>query len=88
MPIDIHWTRTLGLAAAFCTTLSFLPQALKTIRTKNTTGISLAMYAVFTGGTLLWFLYGLLSRDLPVSLANGVTLIFSGIILAFKMRYK
>jgi len=56
MPIDIHWTRTLGLAAAFCTTLSFLPQALKTIRTKNTTGISLAMYSVFTGGTLLWFL--------------------------------
>jgi MtN3 and saliva related transmembrane protein len=78
----------LGLAAAFCTTISFVPQAFKTIRTKNTEGISLSMYTVFTTGTFLWFLYGLLSSNLPVSVANGITLVFASIILGYKIRYK
>ena len=59
----MNLTTLLGLAAAVCTTLSFLPQAVKTIQTKNTTGISLSMYALFTFGTLLWFLYGLFSTN-------------------------
>jgi MtN3 and saliva related transmembrane protein len=84
----MNFTTVLGLCAAFCTTISFLPQALKTIKTKNTTGISLSMYAVFTGGTFLWLVYGILSKDIPVSAANGITLVFAGIILAFKIRYK
>jgi MtN3 and saliva related transmembrane protein len=78
----------LGLSAAFCTTLSFLPQALKTLRTRNTGGISLLMYSVFTFGTFLWLLYGIFSADIPVAVANGITLIFAGIILIFKIRYK
>ncbi|HTQ27855.1 MAG TPA: SemiSWEET transporter [Puia sp.] len=78
----------LGLAAAFCTTISFLPQAIKTIRTRDTSGISLSMYTVFTLGTLLWLLYGLFSSNLPVSVANGITLVFASIILVYKIRYK
>jgi len=78
----------LGMLAAFCTTISFLPQALKTIQTKNTSGISLSMYALFTFGTLFWLLYGLLSHNLPVSIANGVTLLFATIILSYKIKYK
>lgn len=77
-----------GLAAAFCTTFSFLPQAIKTIRTKDTASISLSMYALFTFGTLLWFIYGLWSSNLPVYVANGVTLVFAMIILGYKIRYK
>jgi len=77
-----------GLAAAFCTTFSFLPQAIKTIRTKDTSSISLSMYALFTFGTLLWFLYGIGSHNLPVYLANGVTLVFALIILGYKLKYK
>ncbi|HTJ14850.1 MAG TPA: SemiSWEET transporter [Dinghuibacter sp.] len=77
-----------GLAAAFCTTISFLPQAIKTIRTKDTASISLSMYALFTLGTLLWFIYGLWSLNLPVYVANGVTLVFAMIILGYKLRYK
>jgi MtN3 and saliva related transmembrane protein len=46
------------------------------------------MYALFTLGTLLWFLYGIFSSNIPVYLANGVTLIFSMIILSYKIRYK
>jgi MtN3 and saliva related transmembrane protein len=78
----------IGLAAAFCTTISFLPQALKTIRTRDTSSISLSMYALFTVGTLLWFIYGLWSANLPVYVANGVTLVFAMIILGYKLKYK
>ncbi|HWB25499.1 MAG TPA: SemiSWEET transporter [Chitinophagaceae bacterium] len=81
-------TEAIGLLAAFCTTVSFLPQAIKTIKTKDTSGISLAMYSLFAFGTLMWFVFGLLSQDVPVSLANGVTLVFACIILAYKIRYK
>lgn len=78
----------IGLLAAICTTISFLPQAIKTIKTKNTSGISLGMYSLFSFGTLLWFIYGITDKNLPVALANGVTLIFACIILIYKLRYK
>ena len=78
----------IGLAAALCTTTSFIPQAIKTIKTKDTSGISLSMYALFAFGTLLWFLFGLFSNNLPVVLANAVTLLFAVIILFYKVKYK
>jgi len=78
----------IGLLAAFGTTVSFLPQAVKTIQTKDTSGISLPMYILFTAGTLLWLIYGLMSGSLPVTIANAITLIFAAIILIYKIRYK
>ncbi len=84
----MNFITLIGLLAAFGTTISFVPQAIKTIRTKDTSGISLAMYLVFTAGTFFWLLYGLLSSNIPVSLANGVTLVFASIILFYKIRYK
>jgi MtN3 and saliva related transmembrane protein len=81
-------TTIIGLLAAFGTTVSFLPQAIKTIQTKDTSGISLAMYSLFTAGTLLWLIYGILSGSLPVTIANAITLIFASIILVYKIRYK
>lgn len=78
----------LGLIAAFCTTVSFLPQAIKTIQTKNTTGISLPMYGLFTFGTFLWLLFGLFTINIPILAANAVTLVFAAIILAYKMKFK
>jgi MtN3 and saliva related transmembrane protein len=78
----------IGLLAAACTTFSFLPQAIKTIRTKDTQSISLSMYALFTFGTLLWLLYGVFTNNLPIYLANGITLLFALIILVYKIRYK
>ncbi|MDO9376616.1 MAG: SemiSWEET transporter [Ferruginibacter sp.] len=78
----------LGLSAAFCTTVSFLPQAIKTIQTKDTSGISLSMYSIFALGTLLWLLYGILSDNFPVMIANGITFLFAVVILAYKIRFK
>jgi len=84
----MNYIEIIGLAAAFCTTVSFLPQAFKTIRTKNTEGISLSMYVVFTTGTFLWLLYGVMAHSLPVTAANAVTFLFAGIILGYKLRYQ
>ena len=81
-------TDIIGYFAAFGTTISFLPQAIKTIQTKDTSGISLLMYAIFTVGTLLWLIYGIMSASWPVAAANAVTLIFASIILIYKVRYR
>jgi len=78
----------LGLMAAFCTTVSFLPQAIKTIRTKQVDDLSLVMYSILTTGVLLWFVYGVLTNDLPVMLANGITSILTVVILYLMLRYK
>jgi MtN3 and saliva related transmembrane protein len=84
----MNFVTIMGLIAAACTTTSFIPQAIKTIRTKDTSGISLAMYSLFAFGTLMWLLYGIFSSNIPVSLANGITLIFASIILFYKIKYK
>jgi MtN3 and saliva related transmembrane protein len=78
----------IGYLAACGTTISFLPQAIKTIRTKDTSSISLAMYSLFTAGTILWLTYGIMIGSLPVTIANAVTMIFASIILVYKIRYK
>lgn len=85
-PLNI--TDIIGYLAAFGTTVSFLPQAIKTIQTKNTSGISLYMYALFTAGTLLWLIYGVMSHSLPVAVANVITFVFASIILVYKIKYK
>ena len=82
MPITL-----IGLAAAFCTTIAFLPQVVKTWRTRSTGDISLVMFLVFTSGIFLWLVYGLIIGDLPLIIANGITLVLSGTILYFKLRH-
>ena len=78
---------TLGLLAALLTTVAFLPQVLHTLATRDTRGISLRMYAIFTAGVALWLVYGLLTGDLPLVAANAVTLVLAGAILILKLRH-
>tara|TARA_R110001583_G_scaffold191354_2_gene356441 strand:+ start:501 stop:755 length:255 start_codon:yes stop_codon:yes gene_type:complete len=78
----------IGLAAAACTTFSFLPQAVKVIKTKQTKDLSLIMYSVFTTGVFLWLTYGISVNDIPLIIANSITLIFALTILIMKIRYK
>ena len=65
----------IGLIAAACTTIAFLPQAIKSLRTKQTKDLSLKTFLIATMGVLLWLVYGLLIDDLPLIAANAVTLI-------------
>jgi MtN3 and saliva related transmembrane protein len=82
----MNLTEFCGLVAASFTTVSFLPQAIQTIKTQNTSSISLSMYILFTFGTLMWFIYGVISHDLPVYIANGITLVLSSVILFVKIK--
>jgi MtN3 and saliva related transmembrane protein len=75
-----------GAAAATLTTVSFLPQAIQVLRTRETGAISLAMYAMFTAGVALWGVYGLLTMQWSIILANAVTISLASLILGLKVR--
>jgi MtN3 and saliva related transmembrane protein len=78
----------IGYIAASLTTLSFLPQALHTFRTRDVSGISLGMYSLFTVGVALWLVYGVLLWAWPLMVANAVTLALALAILVMKLRYR
>ena len=78
----------IGTIAAILTTGSFLPQAVKVIKTKDTQGISLLMYMMNVIGILLWFVYGIIIQDGALICANGITFVLSAIILIYKIKYK
>lgn len=78
-------TDTIGLIAAFLTTASFLPQALKVLRTRNTESLSLTMYSMFTAGVACWLAYGLVIGSMPMIIANVITLGLAAIILSMKV---
>lgn len=78
----------IGLAAGFCTTLAFLPQAVKTWKSKSAKDLSLGMYSILCTGILLWLIYGILISDIPIIIANSVTLMLALSILYFKLIYK
>jgi MtN3 and saliva related transmembrane protein len=84
----MNYLLLLGLLAATLTTIAFVPQLLKVIKTRSTHDISLAMYIVVCSGVLLWLIYGLLVHDTPLIVANAVTFVLAGSILALKIRFK
>jgi MtN3 and saliva related transmembrane protein len=77
----------IGYVAAALTTSSFVPQAIKTIRSRDTRAISLGMYVTFTIGIALWFVYGVTLGSWPVILSNVLTFLLAAVILALKIRY-
>lgn len=81
-------TDFIGYVAASLTTLSFVPQAWHTFRTRDVSGISLGMYGAFTGGVALWLVYGLLLGAWPVVVANAITLALAAAILVMKLRFR
>jgi MtN3 and saliva related transmembrane protein len=91
MPWGNRWDMSgetfLGLIAACCTTFAFLPQVIKTWRTRSTKDISLGMFLVLVLGIILWLAYGLIRVDLPLVAANTMTLFLTTVILYFKLRY-
>ncbi|MBR1145601.1 SemiSWEET transporter [Bradyrhizobium sp. AUGA SZCCT0431] len=83
-PIAIKF---LGFAAATCTTLAYVPQFVKVWRTRSTEDISLGMFLVMVVGILLWLVYGLLSGDGPLIVANAITIVLAGGVLFMKLKY-
>lgn len=77
---------SIGYVAAFCTTVSFLPQVLKVLKTGDTQSLSLGMYITFVMGVALWFVYGVAKLDSPIIIANALTLLFASTILVIKIK--
>lgn len=77
----------IGYPAAFLTTVAFVPQAWKSWRTRDLSGISLPMYALFTLGVALWLAYGVLLGSVPIVLGNGITLALASVVLVLKIRH-
>jgi MtN3 and saliva related transmembrane protein len=84
----MNYIAIIGILAGICTTIAFLPQVLKTWRSKSAKDLSLGMFSVFCAGVVLWLTYGILIGDLPIILANGFTFMLAGSLLYFKLTYK
>lgn len=78
----------IGLTAGFLTTISFLPQVIKTWKTRSAKDLSLSMFMIFWLGVMLWLIYGILIEDTPIVIANALTLTLASVILYFKFSFK
>ncbi|KKU50016.1 MAG: hypothetical protein A3H69_02980 [Candidatus Sungbacteria bacterium RIFCSPLOWO2_02_FULL_47_9] len=83
----MKWITAIGLIGAACTTISFLPQALKTWKLRKAEDISLGMYVLFVSGVALWLIYGFLIKDTPLIYSNAITLLLAGSVLYMKIKY-
>jgi MtN3 and saliva related transmembrane protein len=83
-PVSIHW---LGAAGAALTTICWLPQAVRVVRTKDTHAISLAANLIFATGILLWLIYGIAIGNWPLIAANAISMMFTLVIVAMKLRH-
>lgn len=77
---------SIGMVAALLTTAAFVPQAAKVVRTRDTAAISLTMYALFTAGIALWGVYGVMTWQWSIIIANAITFVLAAIILSIKVR--
>ena len=79
-------TTVVGLFAAFCTTVSYVPQLKKCWETGSAGDLSLKMFSILATGVALWVAYGVLKSDYVIILANTISLLFLSGILYFKLR--
>ncbi len=84
----MDFIQVLGLTAGSCTTIAFLPQVIKTWKSRSAKDLSLGMFSFFCFGVLLWLIYGIFQNDVPVIAANLLTLMLASTLLFFKLRFK
>lgn len=78
----------LGTAAGTLTTIAFIPQVLKTWRTRSGDDISTGMFLLFSSGVLMWLIYGVALGAMPIIVANAITLVLAITIILLKLRYR
>jgi MtN3 and saliva related transmembrane protein len=78
----------LGLSAGAFTTIAFLPQVVKTWKSRSAKDLSLGMFLFFCAGVAMWLAYGILVNDIPVIAANLLTLVLASTLLVFKLTFK
>ena len=77
----------LGYISATITTIAFLPQIIKTFKTKSAKDVSMGMFILFTTGVFLWIIYGILTNTMPVLIANAVIFCLSLTQIVLKIKY-
>ncbi|MDD4955144.1 MAG: SemiSWEET transporter [Candidatus Omnitrophica bacterium] len=80
-------TLIIGIIAGSLTTIAFLPQLIRAVKTKHTKDLSLGTFSLFGAGVFLWLIYGILLKEMPIILANAVTLIFVLLIAFMKIKH-
>ena len=84
----MNMIQLLVLLAGGCTTIAFLPQVIKTWKSRSAKDLSLSMFSIFCIGVMLWLIYGIMVQDIPVIAANMLTLMLASTLLYFKLRFK
>ena len=84
--MESAWINIVGTLAATLTTSAFIPQAIKTIRTRDTSGLSLSMYALLLSGVTLWLAYGVIIGSWPLIVSNAVVLVPQSLVMAMLLR--
>ncbi len=84
----MDFVNLLGIAAGTLTTIAFVPQVIKTWRTRSGEDISTGMFLLFSSGVLLWLLYGVALNAAPIIIANSITLVLALTIILLKVRYR
>ena len=80
----IEW---LGMSAGLISSITFIPQVIKTWKSKSAKDISLLMFTFATASVIMWLIYGILIRNNPIIFTNGTILVFSSLMLYFKFKY-
>lgn len=82
------YVEIIGICAGVCTTVSFVPQVIKILKTRQTKDISLTMYIVLTAGIFLWLIYGSFLRRVPIIMANSASFVLCLMVILAKLKYK
>ena len=81
------YVELIGFMAGFCMAITFIPQSIKTIRTKDTKSISLISFMIYNLSCILWFVYGVLLGSYPMMIFNVITFVFAFTILILKIKH-
>ena len=81
----MNWIMAIGFGAALCSTVSFVPQAWRIVRTRDTSALSAPMYVITTIGFLLWLIYGIMKGEWPLIITNAICFLLAGFILAMTL---
>ena len=87
MSLSTSAIEDIGFCAAFLTTAAFVPQLVRVLKLRSAREISLGTFLMFSMGVLLWLIYGIYLRSMPIILSNSVTLVLSVSILLLKLKY-
>jgi len=83
----MNYIEIIGIIAGFLTTVSFLPQVIKTWKAGTAKDLSLHMFLMFVTGVALWLAYGLFLGNMVIIFFNAITFLLAGSILYFKLRF-